>query len=78
MNRSPNLIPIDLDFRRVTDAAVSQIDRIRVVAKAAAGSMRNVFLDGCGVSFARKWLLDDPIGAKRPEPIIKAKIGNRK
>jgi len=78
MNRYPNLVPADVDFRCVTDAAVSQRDRIRVVAKDAAGSMRNVFLDGCGGSFARKWLLDDPIGAKRPEPIVKAKIGNRK
>ncbi|WP_162916091.1 hypothetical protein [Burkholderia sp. PAMC 26561] len=77
MNRYPNLFPADVDFRRVTNAAALQRDRIRVVAKAAAGSMRNVFLDGCGDSFARKWLLDDPISARRPELIVKAKIGNR-
>ena len=46
----PNLVPVDVDFRRVTEAAVAQRTRIGHVAKAAAGGMRNLFLIGCGGS----------------------------
>jgi fructoselysine 6-phosphate deglycase len=50
MNRYPNLVPTDVDFRRVTEAAVAQKDRISQVATAAARGMRNLFLVGCGGS----------------------------
>lgn len=50
VNRYPNLVPTDVDFRRITEAAVEQRERIRHVAKAAADGMRNLFLIGCGGS----------------------------
>jgi fructoselysine 6-phosphate deglycase len=50
MNRNPNLVCADVDFRRVTGAAVTQRDRVRLVAKAAAGSARAFFMIGCGGS----------------------------
>lgn len=50
MNPYPNLVPTDVDFRRITEAAVAQRERIGQVAKAAAGGMRNLFLIGCGGS----------------------------
>jgi fructoselysine 6-phosphate deglycase len=47
----PNLVPPDADFRRVTEAAVAQRERIDRVAYAAAlGGVRNMFLIGCGGS----------------------------
>ena len=50
MNTYPNLVSPDVDFRRVTEAAVAQDERIGQVAKAAANGMRNLFLIGCGGS----------------------------
>jgi len=50
MTPYPNLVPPDVDFRCVTEAAVVQRERIGRVAKAAAGGMRNLFLVGCGGS----------------------------
>jgi len=50
MSQYPNLISPDVDFRRVTEAAVAQSDRIGQIAKAAADGMRNLFLIGCGGS----------------------------
>jgi len=50
MYRYPNLVPPDVDFRRTTEAAVAQRERIRQVAKRAADGVRNLFLIGCGGS----------------------------
>jgi fructoselysine 6-phosphate deglycase len=47
----PNLIPTDVDFRRITEAAVAQRERISRSAKAASSGMRNLFLIGCGGSY---------------------------
>lgn len=45
-----NLVAPDAEFRRITEAAVGQRERIEGVAKAAAAGMRNLFLIGCGGS----------------------------
>lgn len=50
MSSYPNLVSPDVDFRRITEAAVAQRGRIGQVAKAAAEGMRNLFLVGCGGS----------------------------
>jgi fructoselysine 6-phosphate deglycase len=44
------LVSPDPEFRRVTEAAVAQRERIERVAKRAADGMRNLFLIGCGGS----------------------------
>jgi fructoselysine 6-phosphate deglycase len=50
MNQYPNLVAPDVDFRRVTEAAVAQRDRIAGVAKRASNGLRTLFLVGCGGS----------------------------
>jgi fructoselysine 6-phosphate deglycase len=50
MRHYPNLVPPDVEFRRVTEAAVAQRERIGRAAKTAANRMRNLFLVGCGGS----------------------------
>ena len=47
----PNLVSPDVDFRRITEAAVAQRDRIGQVARQASNGMRNLFLVGCGGSY---------------------------
>ncbi|WP_020046852.1 SIS domain-containing protein [Rhizobium leguminosarum] len=51
MTNYPNLVSTDVDFRRITEAAVEQRGRIGQVAQAAAKGMRNLFLVGCGGSY---------------------------
>ncbi|RWI48071.1 MAG: SIS domain-containing protein [Mesorhizobium sp.] len=51
MMHYPNLVPPDADFRRITEAAVVQRERISRVAEVVARGMGNLFLIGCGGSY---------------------------
>nr|AAK08607.1 ChcD [Agrobacterium tumefaciens] len=51
MTNYPNLVSPDVDFRRITEAAVAQRERIASVAQTAAKNMSNLFLVGCGGSY---------------------------
>jgi fructoselysine 6-phosphate deglycase len=50
MTSYQNLVSPDVDFRRITEAAVAQGERIAGVAKSASVGLRNIFLVGCGGS----------------------------
>jgi len=80
MNRYPNLVTPDVDCRCVTEAAVTQKDRIRLMAKATADSANNLLLVDCVGSFAENWFLGGPIGAKDLSQLSKARleIGNER
>ena len=80
MTTFPNLVSPDVDFRRITEAAVLQRDQIAAVAQVAAKNMRNLFLVGCGGSYndfsAAAYLADR--AAKIPTFIFNSEEFNRR
>ena len=80
MNRYPNLVIPGIDFRCVTETAVTKKDRIRLAANAAADGTRDLLLVECVGFFAKNRFLGGRIGAKDLSQSSKARleIGNER
>lgn len=80
MTDYPNLVAPDVDFHRITEAAVAQRDRIAQVAANAAKGLRTLFLIGCGGSYndfsAASYVADR--AAKVPTFIMNSEEFNRR
>ena len=80
MNRYPILVTPDADFRYATETAVTKKNLIRLVAKAAADSARDLLLVDCVGFFTRNWIPRGPIGAQSlsQSSTARLEIGNER